>query len=161
MTNRAYSGDVPVSMRDELASWNGGNGVDLETWIGCEGRFALAVGYTTLFWPEFEVIDGYILRKGTAPSVVKDFEQRAGATRWSVENTLNHLHLVDLHYRGCLDGSPDKLIVIGNTLQKIYDAKLQLEFPDRPCTVRFYVPENVDDVDEYQISFWHRAHEVT
>jgi hypothetical protein len=42
------------SMESELAAWNNGAGIDLASWVGCEGRFALAVGYATVFWPEFE-----------------------------------------------------------------------------------------------------------
>jgi hypothetical protein len=36
--------DVPDSMKAELAAWNDGAGIDLESWVSCEGRFALAVG---------------------------------------------------------------------------------------------------------------------
>lgn len=161
IVNRAYEVNVPLSMREELASWNGGAGIELDGWIGCTGRFSLAVGYAGVFWPQFELVDGYILSKGTDSSVIKGFEQQAGATRWSVENTLNHLHLADIQYRGCPDCSPDKLLVLGNTLKQIYEAKLKWEFPDRPCEVEFFVPDDSSDVNEFQISFWQRAHEVT
>ena len=36
--------ETPQSMKDELAAWNNGAGIDLESWVGCEGRFALASG---------------------------------------------------------------------------------------------------------------------
>ena len=45
--------DIPESMRDELAGWNNDAGISLETWIGCSGNFSLAVGYSSVFWPEF------------------------------------------------------------------------------------------------------------
>ena len=45
--------EIPISMRAELAAWNNGNGIDLGSWTGCEGRFALAIGYASIFWPEF------------------------------------------------------------------------------------------------------------
>jgi hypothetical protein len=57
--------DIPESMRSELAAWNNGKGIDLQSWVGCEARFALAVGYASIFWPEFVEFDGYILPKAS------------------------------------------------------------------------------------------------
>lgn len=146
--------DLPESMRAELGRWNNGAGTDLETWVSCEGRLALAVGYATIFWPEFESVDGYVLRKGWHPEARRGFEQRPGATRQSVEWVLNHLHLADLHALPDPEATPDKLIALGTVLADVYRAKLAWEFPDKPCEVEFYVPENKDELWEYQLSFW-------
>jgi hypothetical protein len=151
--------DTPQSMQAELEGWNNGMGIELETWIGCEGRFALAVGYATIFWPEFEVIDDYIVRQGSSAETLRAFSSQPGASRLSVEVTVNHIHLVDLHYRGCPDASPDKLLALGKVLKEIYEAKLKWQFPDRPCAVRLYIPEDIDALDEYELSFWQVAHE--
>ena len=51
--------ETTQSMKDELAAWNNGAGIDLESWVGCEGRFALAVGYAAIFWPVFVEFDGH------------------------------------------------------------------------------------------------------
>ena len=53
--------NTPESMQAELATWNNGAGIDLEGWISCEGRFSLAVGYASIFWPAFTLIEGHIL----------------------------------------------------------------------------------------------------
>jgi hypothetical protein len=151
--------DIPISMQAELGEWNNGAGIDLESWIGCEGRFALAIGYLTILWPEWELIDGYILRKGTPAESIRGFESQAGSTRQLVEAVLNHVHLADIQYRGCPDCSSDKLVVLGSTLKQIYEAKLQWQFPDRPCVVSLFVPEDPGAVDEYQITFWQVAHQ--
>lgn len=37
----------PTDMLLELAEWNNGDGIYLESWIGCSGDFRLAVGYST------------------------------------------------------------------------------------------------------------------
>jgi hypothetical protein len=50
--------DTPISMLAELGEWNGGKDIDLQSWVGCEGRFSLAVGYLTVFWPDFEEVEG-------------------------------------------------------------------------------------------------------
>jgi hypothetical protein len=151
--------ETPASMRAELAAWNNGKGIDLDMWIGCEGRFALAVGYITIFWPEFEVIENYICRKGSSAEAIRDFERQPACSRLSVERTINHIHLVDLHHRGCPDATPDKLLALGTVLKEIYEAKLKWQFPDRPCTVRLYVPDDSTALDDYELTFWQTAHE--
>jgi hypothetical protein len=47
-------------MKEELGAWNNGQGIDLESWVGCEGNFSLAVGYTTIFCPQFIEYKDYI-----------------------------------------------------------------------------------------------------
>lgn len=49
--------DIPESMKAELAAWNNGDGIDLESWISCEGRFSFAVGYASIFWPAFTLFE--------------------------------------------------------------------------------------------------------
>lgn len=151
--------EVPGSMKDELAAWNNGAGIDLESWVGCEGRFALAVGYAAMLWPEFVEFDGYILRKGFSEEHLRGFESQPGSTPRSVEWVMNHLHLQDIQYVGCKDISQDKLIALGNVLKEIYQAKLQWQFPDRPCVVEFHVPDDSTDFTDYQLSFWQKQHE--
>lgn len=152
--------EIPLSMRAELGQWNEGKGIDLESWVGCEGRFSLAVGYSTIFWPEFEEIDGYILRKGTPVESIRGFENSYAGSRLSVEATLNHFHLEDIQHLGCADASPDKLLALGQVLKEIYEAKLKWQFPHLPCTVSFHIPDDSNALDKYEISFWQKKHEV-
>lgn len=152
--------DIPLSMRAELGKWNNGKGIDLESWIGCEGRFSLALGYLSIFWPEWELIDGYILSKGMETARIRAFEAQTGSTRQSVEAVLNHLHLADIQYHGCPDCSSDKLQLLGSTLKEIYEAKLRWQFPDRPCVVSLFIPQTGESLEEYEITFWQLAHEL-
>lgn len=151
--------DTPESMKAELAAWNNGNGIDLESWIGCEGRFSLAVGYASIFWPAFKLFEGYILPDGASEDSLRSFEQNGGS-RKSVEWVMNHVHIADIHYRGCEDISKDKLVLLGTVLKEIYEAKLLWQFPDRPCTVVLFIPDDPDDLTEYQLSFWQKSHEA-
>jgi len=150
--------DIPPSMAAELQEWNNGKGIDLESWIGCSGSFSLAVGYVTIFWPKFVEFDGYILRDGFCEKALRSFEAGEGYDRKAVEWVMNHLHIADIHH-GCEDLSKDKLQVLGATLQEIYAAKLKAQFPQTPCIVEFYQPENEDDLIGYQISFWQAKHD--
>jgi hypothetical protein len=142
-----------------LAAWNDGDGIDLKSWIGFAGNFSLAVGYTTVFWPEFVLFEGYILRAGFPESSLRGFERQPGSTRQSVEWVMNHLHTADIQLYGCEDASKDKIILLGKTLTEIYRAKLQWQFPDRPCTVEFHIPEDEDDLIQYQLAFWQTGEE--
>jgi hypothetical protein len=151
--------NAPESMKAELAAWNNGDGIDLETWIACEGRFSLAVGYASIFWPAFTLFEGCILPHGVSEDALRGFEQN-GTSRKSVEWVMNHVHIADIHRRGCGDISKDKLLVLGNVLKEIYEAKLHWQFPDRPCTVELFIPDDPDDLTEYQLSFWQKCHET-
>lgn len=150
--------DTPESMKSELAEWNAGAGIDLDSWIGCIGRFLFAVGYASVFWPEFEEFEGYILRQGFSESSVRAFEKCNDSTPRSVEWAMNHLHIADIQHHGCEDISKDKIILLGNTLKEMWQAKLAWKFPDKPCVVEFYQPEDADDLMQYQISFWQEKH---
>jgi hypothetical protein len=146
--------EIPSSMADELRAWNGGEGIDLADWIGCEGRFSLAVGYLTVFWPEFQLLDDHIVRARITIDSLRGFQRQEGSTRQSVEAVLNHLHLTDIQHLGCPDASADKLLILGTKLKEIYEAKLAWQFPDRPCTVSLSVPEDESALDAYVLTCW-------
>jgi len=150
--------NIPESMKAELAAWNNGKGIDLESWVGCEGNFSLAVGYASLFWPNFVEFDGYILREDFSETSLRGFESQ-GNSRKSTEWVMNHLHIADIQHHGCKDVSKDKIQVIGQVLKEIHEVKLQSQFPKSPCEVEFYVPEDEEDLLEYQLSFWQKKHE--
>jgi hypothetical protein len=145
---------IPESMTAALAAWNNGKGIDLESWIGCEGNFSLAVGYTTIFWPDFVEFDGYILRDGFSEESLRAFEKQEAGNRKSVESLMNHLHIADVQHLGCADASADKLLLLGKVLKEVYQAKLQWQFLDKPCRVELFIPDDPEKLMEYQISFW-------
>jgi hypothetical protein len=151
--------EIPESMKPELAAWNGGAGIDLESWVGCEGRFALAVGYASIFWPRFVEFEGYIFEEGFSERSLREFEAQEGSSRRGVEWVMNHVHLDSIQHIGCKDISADKLLALGKVLKEIYEVKLQWQFPERPCVVELYVPEDPEKLAEYQLSFWQKCHE--
>lgn len=151
--------DIPDSMKAELAAWNDGQGIDLESWVGCEGNFRLAVGYAAIFWPEFIEFDGYVLRADFSIESLRSFEKGEPNDRASVEAVMNHLHIADIQHFGCPDASPDKLLRIGTALKEIYEAKLRVRFPSRPCRVSLFVPPDPADLMAYEVTFWQQGHE--
>lgn len=141
-------------MKSELAAWNNGRGIDLDSWVGCEGRFALAVGYSAIFWPEFVAFERYVLRKGVGEAGLRSFERNADCTRQAIEWAMNHLHIMDIQHQDCEDIAIDKIVHLGKTLSEIYEAKLRWQFPDRRFVVDFHTPADEEDLRGYQLSFW-------
>jgi hypothetical protein len=151
----------PQSMVAELSAWNNGKGIDLESWIACSGNFQLAVGYSTIFWPKFVLFEDYIFRdrEGLKSEQVRASEADCKRDKRSIEWVFNHLHIADIQYHGCEDLSEDKIMFLGQTLREIWEAKLRWQFPDRPCVVEFYEPEDRNNLVEFQLSFWQKKHE--
>lgn len=148
---------TPISMSEELGAWDNGAGIPLETWAECQGNYKLAVGYAALLWPRFEAVGRYILLEGKTKENIEGFERQEGASPKGVEWVLNHWHLADPHIQDHAQLSSDKLLFLGNIIKEMWEAKLRVQFPDRPCIVEFYVPEDPEELSEYQVSFWQSA----
>jgi hypothetical protein len=67
---------------------------------------------------------------------------------------MNHLHIADIQHYGCEDLSKDKVVLLGSKLKEIYEARLQWQFRHRPCVVSFHQPDDSDDLEAYEVTFW-------
>lgn len=141
----------------ELKDWNDGRGIDVQSWIGCVGDFQKAIGYSTIFWPRFVEIEGCVLRGGLDLENVQQWLKQCGGNCSAAEATINHLHLEDLHYVGCPDATPERLIYLGRVLKEIYECKLARDFPKRDFVVVFDEPESGRDTTEYILTFYQKA----
>lgn len=150
--------EPPDDMLPELAEWNNGKGIDLESWVACSGNFRLAIGYSTIFWPRFVLFEDYILREGFSIESLRSFEKNPTRGKQSVESVMNHLHLDGIQYQGCEDITEQRIVYLGHTLREIYAAKLAWQFPDRPCEVWFYEPDDRTAFSGYEITFWQKKH---
>lgn len=138
----------------ELKQWNGGAGIDPESWVGCEGNFKLASAYSLIFWPEFVERDGMVFRANVDARSVDSFI-RCEKDPSAVEALANHLHILDLHHVGCPDASVDRIVHLGRTLKEIYELKLAARFPSKSFEVEFYEPDD-GDLQAYQLTFFQR-----
>jgi len=154
---------IPESMKAELATWFNGEGANLEDWVCSMGNFSLAVGYSAIFWPSFVEFEDYIFIGDSIDDdvikTIRSFEAQEGSSPKSVECTLNHFHIWHLQHVGCEDISKDKIIQLGNTLREIYQVKLNYLFPNKPCIVEFYHPEDPEDLSGYEMTFWQKKYE--
>ena len=137
----------------EMREWNNGKGIDIRTWVECEGNFKLAIGYSTLFWPRFIEFEGFVLREGFCVESLRGFEQQHKGERRSIEAVMNHLHLDGIQYMGCGDISRERLIYLGRVLREIHQAKLVWQFPTKRFEVAFD-DSFLENLVDYQITFY-------
>jgi hypothetical protein len=152
--------EIPESMKSELAAWNNGDGSSLDGWTAHSGNFKLAVGYLSIFWPEFVLMEDYIFRHGVTVESLRAWEESCKGNKESVEGMVNHMHIADIQ-DDSEDLSEDKILIIGRTLKQMWYTKLKWQFPDRPCVVEFYEPDDRKDLVQFQLSFWQKKHEQT
>jgi len=141
------------SLIPELKDWNNGAGIDVESWIGCVGDFQKAIGYSTIFWPQFAEVDGFVVYRGTTREVLQEWLESCKGDRKAVEALVNHLHLVDIHYYGCPDATPERLAFLGRVLKEIYECKLRCRFPGKRFTVRLDDGPS-EDLYDYILTFY-------
>jgi hypothetical protein len=141
----------------ELPDWNNGAGIDVTSWIGCVGDYEKAIGYSTIFWPEFVEIDGYVLRAcaGGNRDSLRRWKDGCGGSREEVEALGNHLHLRDIQYWGCPGATPERLSYLGGVLKEIYECKLKRDFPDKSFVVEFTEGDE-GDLDGFMLTFYQK-----
>ena len=138
----------------ELQDWNNGDGIDVQSWIECVGSFQKAIGYSTVFWPEFAEVEGCVVRAGVPAENVRRWLTQCDGNPSCAEATINHLHLDGLHYMGCEDISPERVAYLGRILKEIYECKLKRDFPDKTFVVAFDEPDDKEDVENYILTFY-------
>jgi hypothetical protein len=148
--NADFSALIP-----EIKNWNGGKGVDVETWIGCEGDHKHLIGYARILWPDFVEHDGCIfLGESLDEANYRAWLAQTKGDKKRVEAVMNHQHVVDLFSRSH-HSPPTRAVVlyVGRLMKDILQAKLNRDFPDRKVTVTF-TEDGVDDLVDYQITFF-------
>jgi hypothetical protein len=103
------------------------------------------------FWPSFVRFEGYVLRDGFSVESLRGFEKLAENNRISVEATMNHIHIADLHCN--VEPTEEQLRYLGRTLRDMWQVKLARDFP----ALRFQVQFNDEPsmvLDEYELTFW-------
>lgn len=138
----------------ELPHWNDGSGISIDDWIGAIGRHDHAIGYSRIFWPEFVIHAGCLLRAGFSRESFDGFMEKCDGMRQRVEAVMNHEHVAGM-LMGMFNAgerpSRDQVVYLGRTLREMWTAKLSRDFPDLSIVVSFN-HEDQDDVESYQIT---------
>ena len=145
----------------EMQAWNEGNGIDIDSWIGCIGSYTHAIGYSRIFWPQFVEYDGCILISDHVdPTNYHNWKKAHNGDRQRVEQSMNHQHIVDL-FINTTEVTPAQLRYLGRILTEMWKAKLHRDFPKRSFIVEFADGDCDEDFDEYYgyiISFYQETH---
>lgn len=140
----------------ELKDWNNGKGIDVRSWIGCVGNYQTAIGYSTMFWPEFVEIEGCVVRAGIPEENVRQWLMQCNGNPNCAEAAINHVHLNDLFHIGCEDISPERVAYLGRVLKEIFECKLKRDFPDKAFVVALNEPDDKTDVENYILTFYQK-----
>jgi len=157
MTQRrdtSFDGMIP-----ELPHWNDGQGIDVDDWIGAIGRHDHAIGYSRVFWPEFVLHDGCLLRAGFSPVSYAAFLEKADGDRRAVEAVMNHQHIADMLMGQFNNGEAvtrEQVVYVGRVLKEMWAAKLARDFPELRVVVSFS-EEDCDEILDYQITVYQES----
>ena len=136
----------------ELSQWNNGNGIDIDSWLGFKGNYELAIAFSRLFWPEFVEHDGCVFFAGFSLESFRGFMAQCNGDRASVEQVMNHRHLLDIFHHAADTATLDQLTFLGTVLRETWRAKLARDFPSRSFEVTFDHAD-ADDLLEYFVAF--------
>lgn len=136
----------------QMREWNNGAGVNVQTWVEASGNFELAIGYSTLFWPEFVEFERYVLRAGFSVESLRGFEGQCGGDRRQIEAVMNHLHIADIHNPGSDEIACERVIYLGRVLSEVYRAKLAWQFPSKRFEVLFD-DSPMENILDYELTF--------
>jgi hypothetical protein len=143
----------------ELAEWNNGKGIDIDSWISCIGRFDQAIGYGKVFWPDFAIHDDCVLFAPVSVAAFDDWVRHTGGSKRSVEATMNHRHILDLFQGGRENVTRAAILHLGRLLKDMWACKLRRDFPGRHIMVDFS-EEYTEDLVDYQITIYHEHTEA-
>jgi uncharacterized membrane protein len=66
----------------------------------CEGRYPVAIGYLSVFWPSFVEHDGTVFRDEEVDEAsVSSWLTTTGGNKQAVEATLSHFHILHLQHK--------------------------------------------------------------
>ena len=85
-----------TALISELASWNDGQGIDVDSWLIRVGSFEHAIAYAHLFWPSFTVFEDCVLFAGFSEEIFWGFMEQTRGDKRAVEAVMNHRHILDL-----------------------------------------------------------------
>lgn len=154
-----YKGYKDTDLIPEISEYKNLNGEDfcIERWLSCNTTAELLIGYTTLFYPEFEEYLGGVFFAGI-DEVKKRFNPKGDFDRQSFENIqrlYNHRHILDLFAGSDSHATitPIQVEFIARMLCEIWAMKLKHDFPHLDTHVQVY-DLGSEYLDEVQITFW-------
>ena len=122
------------------------------------GRYPLAIGYLTVFWPQFVEHEGMVfLGEQVDKEAVLAWLKTTNGNKQAVEAALNHFHVLDIQHQGIWSEATEPQVkFIAHTLKEAWAAKLAHDFPAKDFVVEL-VEGSSDKLMDYQIVFYQRS----
>jgi hypothetical protein len=137
----------------EMKDWNNGNGIDIDSWVGCMANHKFLVGCARILWPNFVEHDGCVLLGDSVDEAnYNAFLKNSNGNKTTVEATMNHWHIFDLF--ATERPTRELVLYVGRKMKEIWQVKLQNDFPGRKITVWFPEEDNLEDLEQYQLTFF-------
>ena len=121
----------------ELAEWNDGAGINVESWISCVGRYDHFLGYISILWPDFVLFDNCIFYGIPDAKSYQEFMEMLHGNKTEVERVMNHQHIADMFRNSGFHLTEKDAIFIGTNLREMWSCKLKTDFPERRFNVEF------------------------
>lgn len=154
-----YKGYEDTDLIPELKEYKKLNGEDfgIDRWLSCNTTTELFIGFSDLFYPEFEEYLGGVFFAGIE-EVKKRFNPIRGFNRNEFEKMqrlYNHQHILDFFIGSDSHStiSPIQVEFIGKTLCNVWAMKLKQDFPHLDTRVELYDLDS-EYLDDVQITFW-------
>lgn len=136
----------------EMKDWNGGKGIEIDSWIPCCANHKILVGCARILWPNFFEHDGCIfLGDSVNETNYQAFLKQADGNKQRVEAVMNHQHVAHLFATEL--PSRELVLYVGRLMKEIWEVKLRHDFPDRKITVFFPEKDDLELLD-YELTFF-------
>jgi hypothetical protein len=114
--------------------WN----YSLQNYIETRGSLELAVAFSRLFWPEFLLRNGCVVRAdGFTDENFERWWAETNGDRRAIECALNVLHVADLVPSDTTELDSRVLDYLGSAIAEMWLARLSKLFPERRFTVTY------------------------
>ena len=154
-----YKGYEDTELIPELIEYKKLNSEDfsIDRWLSCNMTTELLIGYSDLFYPDFEEYLGGVffaniegIKESLNSANLKDRQEFLG-----LQKLYNHIHILDLFVGSDSHDSITDVQVefIAKTLCNIWGMKLKHDFPHLDIHIEMYGLES-ECLDEVEITFW-------
>ena len=136
---------------------------NVEDWIAIKGNIKLAIGYSSIFWPDFvEYEDCVFLKSHFSLENYNEWKKVDYVKHFSqIEYVINHIHILDLFLsEKHSDIKKEQVVYLGNILREMYDSKLKTQFKHRKFVVTFNDQDETSDLIDYEMSFHQESNEL-
>ena len=149
----------------DLKEWReiNGNDFSVDNWTSIEGNIQLSIGYLSLFWTDFVEFDGCVFakRRFSIDNFNSWVDAKSVENFAQIERVINHIHLIELFWNEAKrkEITFDQIKHVGEKMREIYSVKLKADFPDKHFIVEFNGNKKLENLSEYQLTFYQEINE--